>query len=87
MTTAKAKPDDQIQEELIVLFRENLAVVLDDLDLSQSELARRIGRTPGYVCDVIRGRRRPNLATVALFARGLGVTASALLSPPPEALE
>ena len=66
--------------ELIALFRENMAAVREELGISQSELARRIGKTPGYVCDMERGRRAPNLTTLATIADGLGVTPAVLVS-------
>jgi len=68
------------QEELVSLFRENMQLLREELGISQSELARRIGRTPGYVCDMERGRRAPNLKTLALIAEGLGVNPSVLIS-------
>jgi transcriptional regulator with XRE-family HTH domain len=67
-------------EQLVDLFRTNMAAVREELGISQSELARRIGRTPGYVCDIERGRRAPNLTTLAVIADGLGVTPAVLVS-------
>jgi len=77
-----APPPDgaMTKDELIALFRENLTLLREDLGISQSELARRIGRTPGYVCDLERGRRKPNLTTLALIAEGLGLNPSMLIS-------
>ena len=80
MPNAPRKHDEQIQETLLRVFQENVRIMRDDLGISQSELARRIGRSPGYVCDIEHGRRKPNLTTVALFAEALGVNASLLLS-------
>ena len=67
-------------EQLAVLFRENLKALREELGITQSELARRIGKMPGYICDIERGRRVPNLGTLASVADGLGVTPSILLS-------
>lgn len=66
--------------ELVALFRSNMAAVREELGLSQSDLARRIGKTPGYICDIERGRRAINLTTLASIADGLGVTPAVLVS-------
>ena len=66
--------------DLVGLFRENMRAIRDELGISQSELARRMGKTPGYVCDMERGRRAPNLSTLAEIANGLGVVPVVLIS-------
>jgi transcriptional regulator with XRE-family HTH domain len=67
-------------EQLIALLRANMRILRQELGISQSELARRCGKTPGYICDMERGRRAPNLTTLALIAEGLGVTPAVLIS-------
>lgn len=67
-------------EQLVDLFRQNLRAIREEAGLSQSELARRIDATPGYVCDLERGRRSPNLGTLAPLAEALGVSPSSLIS-------
>lgn len=62
------------------MFRRNVRVLREDIGISQSELARRVERSPGYVCDIEHGRRRPNLTTVAVLAEALGVNPFLLLS-------
>ena len=66
--------------DLVGLFRENMRAIREELGISQSELARRMGKTPGYVCDMERGRRAPNLSTLAEIANGLGVVPAVLIS-------
>jgi transcriptional regulator with XRE-family HTH domain len=66
--------------DLVSLFRENMRAIREELGISQSELARRMGKTPGYVCDMERGRRAPNLSTLAKIANGLGVVPAVLIS-------
>jgi transcriptional regulator with XRE-family HTH domain len=66
--------------DLVGLFRENMRAIREELGISQSELARRMGKTPGYVCDMERGRRAPNLSTLAKIANGLGVVPAVLIS-------
>ena len=68
------------EEQLLALFRQNMRALREDLGISQSELARRIGKTPGYICDMERGRRALNLSTLALIAEGLGLNPSVLIS-------
>jgi len=68
------------EEQLLSLFRDNMRHLRIELGISQSELARRIGKTPGYVCDMERGRRAPNLSTLAIIADGLGINPSMLIS-------
>ena len=74
--------DDPLMKpaQLVDLFRTNMAAIREELGISQSELARRIGKTPGYVCDIERGRRAPNLTTLATIADGLGVTPAVLVA-------
>lgn len=67
-------------EELIALFMANLRSIREEAGLSQSELARRTGMTPSYICDLERGRRKPNLGTLAPLAAALGVSPSTLIS-------
>jgi len=80
MPIIPGKNDEQIQDSLLLVFRENIRIIREDLDISQSELARRVNRSPGYVCDIEHGRRKPNLTTLAILAEALGVNPSLLLS-------
>jgi transcriptional regulator with XRE-family HTH domain len=68
------------EEQLLDLFRDNMRAIREELGISQSELARRVGKCPGYICDVERGRRSVNLGTLASIADGLGVNPSQLIS-------
>ncbi len=70
-------------KEILVLFRQNVELLLEELGMSQSDLARGIGVRPSYICDLVRGRRfskGPNLVTLNRIANGLGVNVSTLLS-------
>ena len=73
-----------MSESSIQNLRANLQAVLATQDLSQTELARRLGvhqraisRLVGNVADL----HSPTLATVAAIAKGLGVSVPELLSP------
>ena len=60
------------QSKEVKRFIEQVQALREEAGVSQSELARRMGKTPGYVCDMNRGRRTPNLTTVCEFAKALG---------------
>lgn len=60
------------QSKEVKRFIEQVQALREEAGVSQSELARRTGKTPGYVCDMNRGRRTPNLTTVCEFAKALG---------------
>jgi transcriptional regulator with XRE-family HTH domain len=53
-------------------FIGQMRAIREELGITQSELARLVGKTPGYVCDTERGRRTPNLTTVCKFAKAMG---------------
>ena len=66
--------------ELSDTFRANMRAIREEVGLSQSELARRLGRKPSYICDLENARRpKVSLKTVAIIAEGLGVAPFALL--------
>ena len=48
--------------------------LLNRLNLSQNELARRIGRSSGYLSQLINGERCPSAETRRRLMDGLGVT-------------
>ena len=54
-------------------FIGQMRAIREGLGITQVELARRIRKTSGYICDTERGRRMPNLTTVFEIAEGLGV--------------
>lgn len=68
-------------ETLSDIFRANMRAIREELGLSQSALARKVGRMPSYVCD-LENKRRPKvtLETVAVVAGGLGVAPAELLT-------
>ncbi len=62
------------------LFRSNLRQLREEAGLSQSEVGRRMGVTPGYICDLERGRRSPQVGTLAVLGEALGVSPYHLIS-------
>ena len=69
------------QEELILDVTERLAVELVKAGVTKAELARRLGRTPGFVSQVFGGGRNLTLRTIADIAGALSVRPSFKLSP------
>jgi transcriptional regulator with XRE-family HTH domain len=55
----------QRQEKLIVEVTEAIAKVLNESNISQAELARRLGTTKGYVSQLLNGGRNLTLRTLA----------------------
>lgn len=74
------------KDELYAVFRANVRALREERGWSQSELARRMGVRPSFVCDLENGRSRKNkplgvsLATVADVAKQLGVPPATLLT-------
>lgn len=54
-------------------FGPRLKAILDQRRVSQTELARRMGKTPQYVSQLVNGRRRVTAATSRLIAAALGI--------------
>lgn len=69
-----------IQEQLILEVTEKLIEALGDAGVSRAELARRLGRTPGFVSQVLAGGRNLTLRTVADVAAALSMRPSLALS-------
>lgn len=59
------------QERLIVNVTEELAGALESSGMTRAELARRMGRTPGFVSQVLGGGRNLTLRTIADLAAAL----------------
>lgn len=68
------------QERLILDVTELLAGALEDSGMTRAELARRLGRTPGFVSQVLGGGRNLTLRTIADIAAALSLRPSFELS-------
>ena len=68
------------QERLILDVTEALAGALEDSGVTRAELARRLGRTPGFVTQVLGGGRNLTLRTIADIAAALSLQPSFLLA-------
>ena len=68
------------QERLILDVTEQLAGALEDDGVTRAELARRLGRTPGFVSQLLGGGRNLTLRTIADIAAALCLRPSFKLS-------
>ena len=68
------------QEELILEVTETLTQALEAAGMTRAELARRLGRSPGFVSQVFGGGRNLTLRTIADIAAALSVRPALRLS-------
>ena len=68
------------QERLILDVTEQLAGALEHSGVTRAELARRMGRTPGFVSQVLSGGRNLTLRTIADIAGALSLRPSLKVS-------
>lgn len=59
------------EEELILDVTESLSRLLEEVGLSKTELARRLGKTKGFVSQILAGGRNLTLRTIADVADAL----------------
>jgi transcriptional regulator with XRE-family HTH domain len=71
---------DYAQNRVIVDVAVALNRALDAADLSQKELAGRLGKTEGYVSQVLSGGANMTLRTLGDFAYGLGCVVNVILT-------
>lgn len=68
------------QEELILEVTETLTHALETAGVTRAELARRLGRSPGFVSQVFGGGRNLTLRTIADIASALSLRPALTLS-------
>lgn len=68
------------QEELILDVTESFTKALRDAEMTQAELARAMGRSPGFVSQLLAGSRNFTLRTVADVACALSLRPSFLMT-------
>ena len=61
------------KEELILEVTEMLSSALEQSGVSQSELARRLGKSKGFVSQLLAGGRNLTLSTISDLADALGI--------------
>ena len=67
-------------QEFESLVRTNLKRRRVELGLSQTDVAKRMGVAPGYICNLERGIGMPNTKTLPPLAKALETTPAKLLS-------
>lgn len=60
-------------------FQENLVTLLKRKGMNQSELARKMGVTPSYVCQLLNGHTEPGIRVLERIANAIGVSACSLI--------
>ena len=82
VSTEYGKPPDLLvrQEELILDVTERLTQALDDAGVTKTELAKRLGKSPGYVSQVFGGGRSLTLRTISDIATALSLRPTFQLS-------
>lgn len=55
-------------------FREEINKSRIRLNLSKSDLARRISKSPSFICDIECGRKNPSLETAMSIAKELKIS-------------
>jgi transcriptional regulator with XRE-family HTH domain len=73
--------DDFWIEAVILEITEAVVRRMDELALSRSELARRLGTSPAYVTKILRGSANFTLASIVKLARALECDVSVRLAP------
>ena len=68
-----------MSQALYQAFCRNVRERMTELKISQSELAERLGVTPGYVSQILNNHRRPGLDTLDEFATALETDAARLI--------
>lgn len=75
------------QEELILEVTEAIARALKEVQITQSELAERLGKTKGFVSQILGGGRNLTLRTLSDVSDALGCTVHVEIFPEPEEIE
>lgn len=72
------------QEKLILDVTDTLTQSLQEAGVTKAELAKRLGRSPGFVSQVFGGGRNLTLRTIADIAAALSLRPTFRLSPNPK---
>ena len=62
------------QEELILEMTEALSAAIKEAGITRSEVAKRLGKTKGFVSQVLAGGRNLTLRTIADVADAIGIS-------------
>jgi antitoxin component HigA of HigAB toxin-antitoxin module len=71
-----------IQEKLILEVTEALSGAIEESGLTRLEIARRIGKSKGFVSQLLAGGRNLTLRTVADLADAIGISLKLVVEKP-----
>lgn len=79
-TSSKSASDKAYaREDLVYNVTEDILVLLEDLDVSKQELARRLGKSKSFVSQILSGARNMTLGTLSDICFVLDVTPQVVL--------
>ncbi|MDU0461940.1 helix-turn-helix domain-containing protein [Staphylococcus ureilyticus] len=55
-------------------FGENIKRIRKDMNITQEEMAKRIGISRSYIADIERNRKNISLAVIMKFSKGLNIS-------------
>ena len=82
LRTKPSASDDEVANELLIVFGENVTAARMKAGLKQSELAAQISLTQQYLSRIEMGRQNVTLRTMVTVARALGQEVIAMLQRP-----
>lgn len=77
----KAEDRAFAREALVYNVTEDILVMLEDLNISKKELARRLGKSPSFVTQVLSGARNMTLGTLSDICQALGARPAISITP------
>jgi transcriptional regulator with XRE-family HTH domain len=67
-------------------FREQIIAAMKSQGVTRSDLARRLGVTPGFVSNYLNGRKSPGADVMERFSAALNLKPRIVLDPAPESV-
>lgn len=61
-------------------FGENIKRIRKDMNITQEEMAKRIGISQSYIADIERNRKNISLAVIMKFSKGLNISINELIN-------
>lgn len=61
-------------------FGENIKRIRKDMNITQEEMAKRIGISQSYMADIERNRKNISLAVIMKFSKGLNISINELIN-------
>lgn len=77
------KQPEYWQQHAMLDFAEETCRIMDEKGISRAELARRIGKSPAYVTQILRGDTNFTIGTMVRLAQALGCRLRLHLAPTP----